>query len=72
MISTKTGPLHQNWSSAHPNDASHIVLQGAMNTLTSQFHIAYHKIESHNEYQHQILNIKIEYQNEIINVNKKY
>ena len=57
---------YQNWSSAHPNDASHIVLQGAMNTSTSQFHIAYHRIELHDEYQHQILNIKIEYQNEIM------
>ena len=63
---------YQNWSSASPNDVSHIVLQGAMNTSTSQLHTAYHKIESHNEYQHQILNIKIEYQNEIINVNIKY
>ena len=60
---------YQNWSSAHPNEASHIVLQGAINTSTSQFHIAYRKIKLHNEYQHQILNIKIEYQKEIINVN---
>ena len=49
-----------------------IVLQGAMNTSTSQFHIAYHKIELHNEYQHQILNINVEYKNEIINVIIKY
>ena len=57
---------YQNWSSAYPNDASHIALQGVLNTLTSQFHIAYRKIELHNEYQHHILNIKIEYQNKII------
>ena len=63
---------YQNWSSAHPNDTSHIVLQGAMNTSTSQFHISYHKIELHNEYQHQILNFKVEYRNEIIDVNIKF
>ena len=43
---------YQSWSSAHPNDASHIVLKGEINISTSQ--IAHHKIEFHNEYQHQI------------------